>query len=146
MVKKSLLDWYQSENIEDSEKQTLNKMGIDDNNQYQLNDLKHILFCKQKAVNTEKIKDKITRKIKKIIFFNPTFINDSKPDASNYSCALVTDANNDSFIDGDDLVVKKFPNYGKKNKTKKLESKIQNGNPILAVVMSDSKVSFKGNQ
>src|SRR6185369_16469481 len=35
--------------------------------------------------------------IKKMIFFTPNF-NDSKPDASNYSCAIVTDGNDASSV------------------------------------------------
>jgi hypothetical protein len=139
--------------FDDTEKSTLEKMGISRNNRhtYLLQDLKQILFCEQKAKSTAAIKDKIICAIKKLVFFTPNF-NDSKPDASNYSCALLTDTNNDSwvivyrpsYVDGinDDLIVKRFPDYGKKNKIKKLESKIQSEDPILSV-MSDSEISLK---
>ncbi|GBB93969.1 hypothetical protein RclHR1_22650004 [Rhizophagus clarus] len=139
--------------FDDTEKSTLNKIGInkDNQDQYLLQDLKQILFCEEIARSMITIKEKIICPIKKIIFFTPKF-NDYKPDASNYSCALLTDVNNDSFaiiyrpsyVEGinDDLIVKKFPGYGIKNKTKKLETKIQNENPIHAI-MSDSKISLK---
>ncbi|CAB4391596.1 unnamed protein product [Rhizophagus irregularis] len=139
--------------FDDTEKSTLKKMGIDENNRHQffLKDLKQMLFCEQKAKSIAGITDKIIYAIKKIIFFTPNF-NDNKPDASNYSCALLTDINNDSwaivyrpsYVKGinDDLIVKKFPKYGEKNKIKKLETKIQSENPIFAV-MSDSEISLK---
>ncbi|RIA86060.1 hypothetical protein C1645_829859 [Glomus cerebriforme] len=100
-----------SEDFTDSEKNTLNIMGVKKNNQYEL-----------------------------------------QPDASNYICALLTDINNDSwaivyrpsYVESieDDLLIRKFPGYGIKNKTRKLEKKIHSENPILAV-MSNSEISIK---
>lgn len=100
-------------------------MGIDENNRHQffLQDLEQMLFCEQKAKSIAAITDKIIYAIKKIVFFTPNF-NDNKLDASHYSCALLTDINNDSWAFvyrpsyvkdiNDDLIVKKFPEYGEK--------------------------------
>lgn len=89
MTKQSLQNWYNSSQINYSEKERLNKIGINDYEHYNLQDLKQILLCEEWAKNSSEIRNKLSgRTIKKIVFFTPVF-NDSKPDASNYSCAIV---------------------------------------------------------
>jgi len=97
MTKKILQAWYNNGDINYSQKETLNKIGINDYNYYYLQDLKQILNCENWAKGSSEIRSKLAGRIKKIIFFTPSF-NDSKPDASNYSNAIVTDGNNDNWV------------------------------------------------
>ncbi|WNE40637.1 MAG: hypothetical protein mread185_000094 [Mycoplasmataceae bacterium] len=97
MTKKTLQDWYYGDNITYSEKEKLNKIGIGNYDYHYLMDLQQILRCADWAQNSSEIRNKLSGIIKKIIFFTPNF-NDSKLDASNYSCAVVTDGNNDNWV------------------------------------------------
>lgn len=96
MTKKSLQDWYYSDDITYSEKERLNEIGVSDYNYHYSQDLKQILNCENWAKENSEIRNKLTGRIKKIIFFTPDF-NDSKPDASN-SCAIVRDDNDTAFL------------------------------------------------
>lgn len=97
MTKKSLQDWYNSNDISYSEKEKLNKIGINNYDYHNLIDLQQILRCADWAQNNSEIRNKLSGRIRKIVFFTPDF-NDSKPDASNYSCAIVTDSNNGNWV------------------------------------------------
>ena len=97
MTKKYLQDWYNINDITYSEKERLNKIGVSNYDYHHLLDLQQILRCENWAKNSSEIRNNISGRIKKIIFFTPNF-NDSKPDASNYSCAIVTDRNDNNWV------------------------------------------------
>lgn len=97
MTRKKLYEWFGSGDITGEEGYILGKMGVDEyNDYYTLQDLKQMLRCRDWARFSE-IEWNLDGKIKKIIFFTPNF-NDSKPDASNYSSAIITDGNNDTWV------------------------------------------------
>jgi hypothetical protein len=66
-------------------------MGVGDYDWHNLQDLKQMVLCSNASRNNSEIRNEITNSIRKITFFTPAF-NDSKPDASNYSCGLVEDS------------------------------------------------------
>lgn len=94
MTRKKLYEWYRSNDITGEEWVVLDKMGVGDN--HTLKNLKQMLRCRDWAKFSE-ISYELTGKINRIVFFTPNF-NDSKPDASNYSCAIVTNGNNDTWV------------------------------------------------
>lgn len=139
MSKNSLQSWYQNNQINYSEKERLNKIGVNDYDYYNLQDLKQILLCEEWAENNSEIRNKLSSKvIKKIIFFTPAF-NDSKPDASNYSCAIIIDGNNDnwviiyrpSYVSGveNDLIIENISNSSYSS----VESSLNSEYPITAL-------------
>jgi len=97
MTKKYLQEWYNQGDITYSEKEKLNKIGVSDYGYYSLNDLKQILRCEGWARENWEIRDKLNGRIKRIVFFTPNF-NSGKLDASNYSCAIVTDGNDQIWV------------------------------------------------
>ncbi len=136
---KTLQQWYNEGQINYADKQALNKMGVSDYDYHNLQDLKQMDLCGYWAKLSSNIKDEITNPIRKITFFTPSF-NDSKPDASNYSCALVEDSNyqdwaisyRPSYVDSisSDAVVKKIYDVNE------VENSLNSGFPILAVAPS----------
>jgi len=136
MTKKSLQDWYNSNNISYSEKEKLNKIGINNYDYHNLIDLQQILRCENWAQNSSEIRNNLSGRIRKIVFFTPSF-NDSKPDASNYSCAIVTDDNDNnwaivyrpSYVNGidSDVAIGEASNYYE------VESKLNSDYPVTAV-------------
>lgn len=134
---KTLQQWYNENQISYSDKQTLNKMGVGDYDYHNLQDLKQMVSCEYWAKSSS-IRNEITNPIRRISFFTPDF-NDSKPDASNYSCALVQDSSfqdwviiyrpsytNDDFIYSD-VIVKRIYDIGE------TERDLSSYHPISAV-------------
>jgi hypothetical protein len=142
MVKKYLQDWYNSNDISYSEKEKLNKIGVGNYDYHYLQDLEQIIRCAKWTNNSSEIRNKIDGRIKKIIFFAPNF-NDSKPDASNYSCAIVTDGDDDnwvivyrpSYVSGieNDVAIKKV-----NISASEVERKLNGDYPILAMISSEN--------
>jgi len=151
MTKKTLQDWYNNNNnITYSEKERLNKIGVSNYDYHYLIDLQQILRCENWAKNNSEIRNKLDGRIRKIVFFTPNF-NDSKPDASNYSCAMVIDGSNDDWVIvyrpsyvaniGDDLIIKRVSD------SYEAERKLNGDYPITAVteMFSDSLIPGLGN-
>jgi len=65
---------------------------VGDYDYHNLQDLKQMVICSDASRSNSEIRNEITNPIRRISFFTPDF-NDSKPDASNYSCAIVEDSN-----------------------------------------------------
>ena len=145
MTKNSLQTCYHNNQINYSEKERLNKIGVNDYDYYNLQDLKQILLCEEWAKSNSEIRNNVGGWIiKKIIFFTPNF-NDSKPDASNYSCAIITVA---GYLWKHNWVIIYRPSYVSTIESdvfiKKLdisvsetENKLNGDYPILATVSSE---------
>jgi hypothetical protein len=138
MTKKTLQDWYNNNNnITYSEKERLNKIGVSNYDYHYLVDLEQILRCENWAKNNSEIRNKLDGRIRKIVFFTPNF-NDSKPDASNYSCAMVIDGDDNDWVIvyrpsyvaniEDDLVIERVSNLDE------VERKLNGNYPITAIL------------
>ncbi|MDR1670321.1 MAG: lecithin retinol acyltransferase family protein [Spiroplasmataceae bacterium] len=146
MTKKSLQDWCNNNSISHSEKEKLNKIGIGNYDYHYLIDLQQILRCANWAQNSSEIRNKLSGRIKKIVFFTPNF-NDSKPDASNYSCAIVTDGSDNNWVVsyrpsylervGSDIFFSKSSNLY-------LETKLNSEYPVTA--MENTNENFLANE
>ncbi|KLL02098.1 MAG: hypothetical protein MRERC_4c040 [Mycoplasmataceae bacterium RC_NB112A] len=151
MEKKCLQEWYNQGVITYSEKEKLNKIGISDYSYHYLQDLKQIIRCENWAKESREIRDKLNGRIKKIIFFTPNF-NSGKLDASNYSCAIVVDGNDQvwavscrpSYVANieSDLMIEKASNISE------VEQGLNSDTPIVGMSSRNENIfvnSFKDN-
>lgn len=151
MIRKSLQEWYNNNDITYSEKERLNKIGIGDYDQHCLQNLKQALFCEWVVKNTTWIKDMITGTITKIEFFCPRI--NSVNFTTRYSCAFVRNSSGSWWVIifrpsyakcsrigmiGNDLLAKEI-NFSDKDRIRK---ELSGDNPILAVAPTSNRVSF----